>query len=328
MSFTDDWGNQETRTSDVTVAVAAAPSPSPLTAAIHDKPESHNGQDAFKFELRFSEDPKGRLQLQDAAGPCVHGDGRHCGRGPAADGDSDTPNIRWEISVSPDSNADVTVELPATEDCGRAGGHLHRGRQGAVQPAEIHRQGASADSKFRKRPDVPQRQRRTSDLRIAFSEAPQDRASATPRCATTPSRWTGGSVDRRAAAGQRQEPPAGRSVVSPDSNGDVTITAARHHGLRRAGGHLRRRRQEVVQPPGAHRQRAGAVMDNEKKQAQMDGRGRRLRPGTWIPRGVSHTGMGALPSNRRGPAAMLWERLAPCLDSAHITAEEPKPRPR
>ena len=31
------------------------------------------------------------------------------------------PNIRWEISVSPDSNADVTVELPATEDCDAQG---------------------------------------------------------------------------------------------------------------------------------------------------------------------------------------------------------------
>ena len=26
-------------------------------------------------------------------------------------------NIRWEISVSPDSNGDVTVVLPATTDC-------------------------------------------------------------------------------------------------------------------------------------------------------------------------------------------------------------------
>ena len=54
MSFTDDGGNQETRTSAVTVAVAAAPTP--LTAAIHDAPGSHNGQAKFTFELRFSED--------------------------------------------------------------------------------------------------------------------------------------------------------------------------------------------------------------------------------------------------------------------------------
>ena len=26
-------------------------------------------------------------------------------------------NIRWEISVSPDSNGDITVVLPITEDC-------------------------------------------------------------------------------------------------------------------------------------------------------------------------------------------------------------------
>ena len=37
------------------------------------------------------------------------------------DWDSATPNIRWEISVSPDSNANVTVELPATEDCDTQG---------------------------------------------------------------------------------------------------------------------------------------------------------------------------------------------------------------
>ena len=33
------------------------------------------------------------------------------------DGDSDTPNIRWEITVSPDSGGDVTITLPVTEDC-------------------------------------------------------------------------------------------------------------------------------------------------------------------------------------------------------------------
>ena len=37
------------------------------------------------------------------------------------DGGSDTRNIKWEISVTPDSNADVTVELPATTDCDAQG---------------------------------------------------------------------------------------------------------------------------------------------------------------------------------------------------------------
>ena len=102
VSFTDDWGNQETRTSDVTVAVAAAPSPSPLTAAIHDKPESHNGQDAFKFELRFSEDPKEDFSyktLRDHAFT-VEG-GRVVGARRLVSGS----NIRWEVTVEPDSSA-------------------------------------------------------------------------------------------------------------------------------------------------------------------------------------------------------------------------------
>ena len=30
-------------------------------------------------------------------------------------------NIRWEISVSPDSNGDVTITLPATTDCDAQG---------------------------------------------------------------------------------------------------------------------------------------------------------------------------------------------------------------
>ena len=30
-------------------------------------------------------------------------------------------NIRWEVSVSPDSNGDVTITLPATTDCDAQG---------------------------------------------------------------------------------------------------------------------------------------------------------------------------------------------------------------
>ena len=54
MSFTDDAGNEETLTSAPTAAVPAAPTP--LTAKIRDAPERHNGTDAFKFRIAFSED--------------------------------------------------------------------------------------------------------------------------------------------------------------------------------------------------------------------------------------------------------------------------------
>ena len=33
------------------------------------------------------------------------------------DRDSDTPNIRWLITVNPDSGGDVAITLPATTDC-------------------------------------------------------------------------------------------------------------------------------------------------------------------------------------------------------------------
>ena len=115
VSFTDDGGNQETRTSAVAVAVAAAPTP--LTAATHDAPGSHNGQEKFTFELRFSEELGTGFSyktLRDYAFTVTRGTVAGARR---LDSDSDTPNIRWEISVTPDSTADVTVELPITTDC-------------------------------------------------------------------------------------------------------------------------------------------------------------------------------------------------------------------
>ena len=57
VSFTDDAGNDEQLTSAVTGSVAAAVVQPPLTASVHDVPSSHNGLDAFIFELRLSEDP-------------------------------------------------------------------------------------------------------------------------------------------------------------------------------------------------------------------------------------------------------------------------------
>ena len=129
VSFTDDRGHQETRTSTATVAVAAAPSP--LTAATHDAPGSHNGQAAFKFELRFSEDPTGDFSyktLRDHAFTVTGGDVAGARR---LDRDSDTPNIRWEISVSPDFQSGRHRRAARHHGLRRARGHLHRGRQDA-----------------------------------------------------------------------------------------------------------------------------------------------------------------------------------------------------
>ena len=109
VSFTDDAGNPEALTSAATEAVAAPPH---LTADFRGAPASHDGQTAFTFELRFSEEfPISYTTLRDHAftvtGGSVNGARRLEPPG----------NVRWEITVTPDSGADVAVTLPVTEDC-------------------------------------------------------------------------------------------------------------------------------------------------------------------------------------------------------------------
>ena len=285
VTFTDDAGNAESLTSYAKLSAppliipdeepppestatreareaqgAQEAAETPLTAAIHDAPESHDGQEDFTFELRFSEEPKEGFSdntLRDHAFTVTGGEVAGARK---LDGDSATPNIRWEITVSPDSNANVTVELPAHRGLRGAGGHLHRGRHDAVQPAGIHRQGASADGKLRERPDVPQRQRRIQiQDRLQRGVFAQLQDAAGRPCV----HGGGRQGNRRAAAGQGQQHRLGdRRQTGLQRRRDDH--SARHHGLRRAEGHLHRRRQDAVQPLGAHRHRAGRVVGNEK----------------------------------------------------------------
>ena len=110
VTFTDDRSNAESLTSEATEAVAAAPPP--LTISLENNPATHNGTDVFTFEIRFSEEfPLSYVTLRDHAFTVTRGTvvgARRLDR---------SSNIRWEISVSPDSNGDVTVVLPATTDC-------------------------------------------------------------------------------------------------------------------------------------------------------------------------------------------------------------------
>ena len=70
VTFRDDAHNAESLTSAATTAVAARPA-NPLTASFGNRPATHDGQTAFTFELRFSEEF--RHQLRDPAGPRLHG---------------------------------------------------------------------------------------------------------------------------------------------------------------------------------------------------------------------------------------------------------------
>ena len=114
VSFTDDEGNPETLTSEATDTVAGLP-PEPLTASLENTPTSHDGEAAFTFELRFSEEPDPDFSyktLRDHAFTVTGGAVKTAQR-------LDKPsNILWRITVEPDSNAAVTVVLPITTDCG------------------------------------------------------------------------------------------------------------------------------------------------------------------------------------------------------------------
>ena len=118
VSFTDDDGNDEELTSAATGAVAAAVVTRPLTATVHGVPSSHNGQNAFTFELRFSEAPRPNFSyttVRDHAFTVTGGSVTYVRR-------LDRPgNIRWEITVTPSSSADVAIALNATTDCSARG---------------------------------------------------------------------------------------------------------------------------------------------------------------------------------------------------------------
>ena len=230
VTFTDDAGNAESLTSYAVLSVPPLIIPdeeeqeepeTPLTAAIHDAPESHDGQEDFTFELRFSEEPKEDFSYQTLRDHAFTVKGGTVAGARQMDGDSDTPNIRWEISVSPDSNADVTVELPATEDCDAQGAICTADGTMLSIPLEFTVMGPPLTASFE---SVPTSHTGSGEFRfrIAFSEAPKSGFSYTTmrdHAFTV----TGGSVTgaRRLVSGKNLR---WEIVVSPDSNGDVTIT--------------------------------------------------------------------------------------------------------
>ena len=114
VSFTDDDGNEESVTSAATTAVTQPP----LTATFHDGPSSHDGSAAFTFELRFSEAPADSFsytRVRDHAFTVTDGSVSNVRRLEPG------KNVKWEITVTPDSDADVTITVNATTDCSAEG---------------------------------------------------------------------------------------------------------------------------------------------------------------------------------------------------------------
>ena len=114
-TFTDDRNNAEALTSIATAAVAAAPEPLTVRLKVA-APATHDGSSEFTFAIEFSEEfGLGYVTLRDHAFNVTGGSVERAQR-------TDKPsNIPWLITVKPQSTGDVTIELPATTDCGAAG---------------------------------------------------------------------------------------------------------------------------------------------------------------------------------------------------------------
>ena len=108
----------DSTTKAYTVTVTRAVPTPPLTATTYGVPNSHDGNSTFTFELCFSETPKDDFSykiLRDHAFTVTGGEvtkARRLERG---------KNVKWEITVQPSGNGDVTVVLPATTDCAAQG---------------------------------------------------------------------------------------------------------------------------------------------------------------------------------------------------------------
>ena len=84
----------------------------PLTAEFREMPETHDGETAFDFELRFSEEfPLSFRTLRNAAFEVAGGTVRKAQRLVSGSDQG------WKIRVKPASAADVVIVLPATTDC-------------------------------------------------------------------------------------------------------------------------------------------------------------------------------------------------------------------
>ena len=119
VGFTDDAGNAESLTSAATDAVAARPVP--LTASFEGMPAEHRGEGGFDFRVAFSEDIGISFKALREDAFAVTG-GRVTG-GKRVDGRRDL----FRMTVRPDSDAAVTITLPAGRECGVSGAICTKG---------------------------------------------------------------------------------------------------------------------------------------------------------------------------------------------------------
>ena len=115
VSFTDDDGNTETLTSDAVYVQE----PPPLHGGFDTVPASHDGSSPFTFQIHFSVEPElTAANVRDHVLTVTNGAVTAASQ---TEPGSSTPNIRWQITVTPSGDDGVTVALSATTDCSADG---------------------------------------------------------------------------------------------------------------------------------------------------------------------------------------------------------------
>ena len=93
----------------------------PFTALFSGMPTNHDGETAFTFRVQFNEDAGiGYANMRDHAFTISDGDVTSARR-------VDRRSDLWEITVEPDSAANVAISLPGNRTCGTAGAVCTRG---------------------------------------------------------------------------------------------------------------------------------------------------------------------------------------------------------
>ena len=107
-----DWSDGEQ------VELSLTLSDVPLFGVFAGVPETHDGQTVFTFELLFSRDPRSDFSYRTLKDHAFTVTGGTVTRTPRLDPPG---NLSWKIHVKPNSDGDVTVVLPVTEDCSAQG---------------------------------------------------------------------------------------------------------------------------------------------------------------------------------------------------------------
>ncbi len=205
------------------VAIRPVLPPGPaLTASVLDTPESHDGDGVFRFELKLSEEPKTGFSYK-----ILRNDGAFTVTGGTVNGVRrlDPPgNIRWEISINPDSTDDVTVKLPATESCAALGAICTSNKRMLSGPVEFSVAGPEPEELTASFESVPETHNGSDKFKfsIAFSGELKTGFSYKTLRDNDAFTVTGGTV-----SGVRRLDPPGNTrweiSVRPDSNGNVTV---------------------------------------------------------------------------------------------------------